>query len=293
MLPFRLPPTNGSLEEPLWNGSVFVVGTSSLPVAEYSENGEGWSDELTAMHENVSGGRHPIDIASRHDAISQVRLYIRHPQSVILEIGCSSGFLIKDLVESFPKAVVVGADVVKEPLYRLSRELPGVPLFRFDLLRCPLPDQSVDILIMLNVLEHIDDDVGALKKALNMLKPGGYLVIEVPAGSFLYDDYDRELCHFRRYDSTEIKRKLNEVGFEVVRHSHLGLVLYPAFVCIKLFSKVVGSIMGKRNVVNDQARMTARSSLVRVIMEFESNYLAHFKLPFGIRSVSVARRRED
>ena len=63
-----------------------------------------------------------------------------------------------------------------EPLYRLAKALPGVPLMRFDLLQCPLPAASIDVLIMLNVLEHIEDDGGALRKAFALLKPGGHLI---------------------------------------------------------------------------------------------------------------------
>lgn len=172
-LPFELPVLAGYSTPPKWDGRNFVFGDQCTPVLEYSENFTGWSDDLTALHEEVTGDSHPIDLASRHDAVEQVKKFIPSPQSVIMEIGCSSGFLIRDLVKFFPKAVILGADVVKEPLYRLTRDLPGIPLIRFDLLQCPLPEQSVDVLVMLNVLEHIEDDMGALRKAFNLLKPGG------------------------------------------------------------------------------------------------------------------------
>jgi trans-aconitate methyltransferase len=208
-----------------------------------------------------------------------------------MEIGCSSGFMIKDLYKSYPATTIIGVDVVKEPLYKLARALPGTPLIRFDLLRCPLPDQSVDVLIMLNVLEHIEDDVGALKNALKLLRPGGALVIEVPAGPHLYDTYDAELQHFRRYSATELNRKLHDAGFKVVRQSHLGFLLYPAFVAVKLLNKWLPS-RRKTMVVRDQAASTSGSILVRWAMKVESNYLAKLRLPFGIRALAVAHRPE-
>lgn len=290
-IPFCLPVPAGYSDSPRWDGQAFVFDDQRTPVLEYSENFAGWSDDLTALHEEAAGDSHPIDLASRKDAIMQVRRFLPATNPVIMEIGCSSGFLIKDLVKSFPGATVVGADVVKEPLYRLARDLPGTPLIRFDLLRCPLPDQSVDTLVMLNVLEHIENDVCALKNAWNLLKPGGSLVIEVPAGPHLYDAYDAELQHFRRYSATELKRELNEAGFRVVRQSHLGFVLYPAFVAVKLLNKWLPS-RRKTTVVRDQAASTSGNQLVRWAMNFESNYLANFRLPFGIRVVAVARRPE-
>lgn len=288
---FNLPAPKGYSESPIWDGQAFIYGDQRTPVLEYSENFAGWSDDLTVLHEEAAGDNHPIDLASRRDAITQLRQFLPASNAVVMEIGCSSGFLIKDLVRSFPEMTVIGADVVKDPLYRLAKDLPGIPLIRFDLLQCPLPDQSVDVLIMLNVLEHIEDDIGALKKAFKLLKPDGFLVIEVPAGPHLYDAYDAELHHFRRYSAVELKQKLNGAGFRIARQSHLGFVLYPAFVAIKLLNKWLPA-RRKKTVVRGQAASTSASLLVRMAMRVESNYLANFRLPFGIRALAVARRPE-
>jgi SAM-dependent methyltransferase len=289
ILPFDLPPPAGSSISPQWDGQNFLLGNQSTPVLEYSENFAGWSDDLTALHEEAAGDSHPIDLASRNDAVAQVKKMSPPAQAVIMEIGCSSCFLIKDLASSFPEAVIIGADVVKDPLYRLAKTLPGIPLIRFDLLKSPLPDQSVDVLIMLNVLEHIEDDVLALQKAFNLLKPGGALIIEVPAGPNLYDAYDAELHHFRRYSASELQAKLTQAGFKVTRKSHLGFVLFPAFAAIKLLNKWLPSRKNK-TVVRDQAASTSGSGLVKLAMEFESKSLAAFRLPFGIRVLMTAQR---
>jgi SAM-dependent methyltransferase len=288
-LPFSLPAPAGSDFGPEWNGREFVLGDVRSPVLEYSENFAGWSDDLTALHEEAAGDNHPVDVASRRNAIAEVRKAIHDTKPVIMEIGCSSGFLISELVASFPDACVIGADVVKDPLYRLAKRLPGVPLIRFDLLQCPLPAQSVDVLIMLNVLEHIEDDVGAMRQAFQLLKPGGVLIAEVPAGKALYDSYDEELQHFRRYASSELTDKLSAVGFAVCRKSHLGFILFPAFAAVKLMNKRA-SARKHVTVVREQAASTASNGLVRVAMEIESRWLSRFHLPFGIRALATARR---
>ena len=289
ILPFDLPPLAGSSVSPQWDGHNFILGDQSTPVLEYSENFAGWSDDLTALHEDAAGDSHPIDIASRNDAVAQVKKCLLSAQAVIMEIGCSSGFLIKDLASSFPEAIIIGADVVKGPLYRLAKTLPGIPLIRFDLLQCPLPDQSIDVLIMLNVLEHIEHDVLALQKTFNLLKPGGTLVIEVPAGPNLYDAYDAELHHFRRYSASELQHKLTQAGFKVTRKSHLGFVLFPAFAAIKLLNKWLPSRKNKM-VVRNQAARTSVSGLVKLAMEFESKTLGVLQLPIGIRVLMTAHR---
>ncbi|TAL75470.1 MAG: hypothetical protein EPN76_14835 [Burkholderiaceae bacterium] len=138
MLPFNLPLPVGFSTAPLWNGVEFEIGDQCVPVLEYSENFAGWSDDLTVLHEEAAGGSHPIDLASRHDALAQVKKCLPQGLGVVMEIGCSPGFLIKDLASAFPNATIVGADVVKQPLYHLAETLSGIPLIRFDLLQCPL-----------------------------------------------------------------------------------------------------------------------------------------------------------
>ena len=289
MLPFELPAPAGYSVTPKWDGKNFVFGDQCSPVLEYSENFAGWSDDLTALHEEVAGDSHPIDLASRNDAFEQVKKFMPSAQAVIMDIGCSSGFLIRDLSKAFPEAVILGADVVKESLYRLARSLPGIPLLRFDLLKCTLPDQIVDVLVMLNVLEHIEDDVTALQKAFNLLKPGGVLIIEVPAGPYLYDSYDAELHHFRRYAASGLQEKLTKAGFDVYRKSHLGFVLFPVFAAVKLLNMLTSHCKNKA-VVRDQVGSTSSSGLVKLAMKFESKYLSDFQLPFGIRALITVRR---
>ncbi len=290
MLPFDLPATKGYPVSPSWDGRDFVFADQRTPVLEYSEDLSGWSDELSFLHEETVGDSHPVEIASRRDAVSQVKKFMPSPKAVIMEIGCSSGYLIRDLVKSFPEAVIIGADVVKEPLYRLARNLPGIPLIRFDVLRCPLPDQSVDVLVMLNVLEHIENDVQALKKAFNLLKPGGALVIEVPAFQGLYGDYDAQLHHFRRYSAAELHGKLIATGFQICRKSYLGFLLFPAFAIVKLLGKM--SSPGKNKpVVRKQLGSTSKNVLVKWAMEFESKHLSNFQLPYGIRLLAVAVKK--
>ena len=119
--PFDFPPTAHSASAPAWRGDGFAVDGELLPILEYSENFAGWSDELTTLHEDAAGSSHPIDVASRRDALLQLRRHLQGKSSpAILEIGCSSGFMLKAIVPAFPSAFVMGADVVRAPLLRLA-----------------------------------------------------------------------------------------------------------------------------------------------------------------------------
>src|SRR5262245_25790866 len=99
------------------------------------------------MHEDSAGEHHFIDRASRRHAIEQVKRRARAPAPVVLDIGCSSGFLLQELKQSLPDALVIGADYVRGPLDALSQRVSDIPLLQFDLVQCPLPTASVDAAI--------------------------------------------------------------------------------------------------------------------------------------------------
>ena len=290
-LPFKLPVRQGSTEIPLWTGTGFKIGDALFPVLEYSENFAGWSDDLTTLHEESAGDAHPIDQASRADAIRQLQLCLKgNPAPVILEIGCSSGFLLKEISLALPHAVLVGADVVNEPLYRLAEKLPNVPLMRFDLLKCPLPDATFDAVVLLNVLEHIEDDTEALRRITCLLKPGGVAIIEVPAGPHLYDAYDKALMHFRRYMMPDLVAKIETAGLAVTRKSHLGCLVYPAFAYVKRRNQTSQQGYADAVIVAKQAKDTASSFLMQTAMRIESFMGRLLSYPVGIRCLVTAQQ---
>jgi SAM-dependent methyltransferase len=290
MLPFRLSPPRNSTSHPEWVGGGFRLGQKIVPVLEYSENCAGWSDDLTALHEEAAGESHPIDVASRNDALRQLQANLSMKAPCILEIGCSSGFMLKRMKLTLPEATIVGADVVRGPLHRLAKELPFVPLLRFDLLQCPLPSESFDAVVMLNVLEHIEDDISALAQVHRILKPGGIAVIEVPAGPHLYDAYDKALKHFRRYKISELTAKLQSAGFSVERQSHLGFFLYPAFAMVKRRNQRQKGEEDPNALVKAQASDTSSSGLLKFAVAMEQALGNWFSYPTGIRCLALGRK---
>jgi SAM-dependent methyltransferase len=231
---FPWPPLNGI--SPAWTGAGFRIGNTSTAVLSYGAGPSGWSESLTDLHEDAAGeGAHPIDVASRRQARSALKRHLRVPpsQAILLEAGCSSGYLLAELLEDWPESLVIGSDFIEGPLLRLAARLPQLPLLRFDLVQCPLPEASVDAVVLLNVLEHIEDDRAAVAQVFRMLKPGGVAVIEVPAGPELYDAYDKHLQHFRRYRLRDLCALLQHAGFTVIDRSHLGCFVYPAFAFVK------------------------------------------------------------
>lgn len=173
--PFAFPPMNGKI--PNWEGNRFRIGSELTKVLKYSLNNLEWNDELTLFHEESAGNHYFIDRASRDHAIQELKKYINEKNKpVILEIGCSSGFMLQCLHKNFPQAILMGSDVASEPLQKLSESLSDIPLLQFDLINCPLPDNSIDAIVMLNVLEHIENAYAAIKQIYRILKSGGVVI---------------------------------------------------------------------------------------------------------------------
>jgi ubiquinone/menaquinone biosynthesis C-methylase UbiE len=183
---------------PTWDGSQFVIDSERFEILTYSESESAWSPELTALHEKEASTSHPIDIASRTMAIESMRQLQSAGNPVILDVGCSTGFLVEDLLREIPQAGIIGADYLPNVVLSAARRVRRAPFLQFDLRNCPLAGDCLDGVTALNVLEHIEDDFKALNEIRRILRPGGIAHIEVPADPSSFDLYDEVLMHFRR-----------------------------------------------------------------------------------------------
>jgi SAM-dependent methyltransferase len=138
------------------------------------------------------------------------RLHRRAPLRRILDVGCGDG-LFFDRLERF------GADVEGlEPDARLVRD----PRRRSRIRNATLgpgayESGASDLLLMLDVLEHIADDRAALRSVHDALRPGGHLLLTVPALPWLWSRHDEANEHHRRYTPRGLRRVLNEAGLVV------------------------------------------------------------------------------
>ena len=288
---FNWPLLNGV--RPIWTGQGFLLAGQTRALLDYHAGDSGWSEALTRFHEDTAGeGTHPIDIASRQRARAALRQHLdaRSADTVILEVGCSSGFLLQELVHDWPQGMVIGSDFILEPLMRLAERAPTLPLMRFDMVDCPLSSASVDAIVLLNVLEHIEDDAGAVGQVARVLKPGGVAVVEVPAGPELYDVYDKYLQHYRRYRLSDLCGLLERAGLRVVGRSHLGFLVYPVFALVKRRNRrwLDAAEDVQRAVVERSIKESGRGPLLRWATGLESIGARWLNYPVGIRCLAVA-----
>jgi SAM-dependent methyltransferase len=287
------PPVSAGEDVSVWNGGAFIRSGQSTRVLAYEVGESGWSDELTELHESATeSGTHFIDVASRDHAINELKRALGTRSVSIMEVGCSAGHLLADMRRNLPNATLTGGDYTLGTLLKLGEKMPGIPLVRFNLAASPLPSNSYDAMVLLNVLEHIEDDAAATRHIARMLKPGGVAVIEVPAGPELFDDYDRQLQHFRRYTLLGICSVVEQAGLVVERRNYLGALIYPAFYLAKKWSQIRPKSAAKReaHVANAIGATSRFNAVGRAIMSLEQAIEPTITFPRGIRCVVTARK---
>jgi SAM-dependent methyltransferase len=292
-LSLALPAPPNQPHIPVWTGTEFRLGSSSRRVLAFETGASGWSEQLFRLHEEHIGGDHFIDIASRRHALEALDRWVPERRRTILEVGCSGGHFLRELAAARPEAEIIGADYTLASLERLGHSLSGIPLLQFDLTRCPLPDCSVDAAVLLNVLEHIEADELALDQLARILRPGGIMILEVPAGPSLYDAYDQHLMHFRRYAMGGLVASVQAAGFEVLARNHLGFGLYPPFWLAKKLSRFNPERDTGKLEQRVKLSMSASRSIVGIgplAMAAERWLRRRFYLPVGIRCLLVARK---
>ena len=102
-------------------------------------------------------------------------------------------------------------------------------------------ENAFDSVVYINVLEHIEDDRQELANALAALKPGGHILVFVPALAWLYSEFDRQIGHYRRYTKPGLAKLAREVGYTDVRTRYFDVIgIVPWYVMFVLLRKHVG-----------------------------------------------------
>ena len=142
----------------------------------------------------------------------------------VLEVGAGIGNMTRVM---YGRELIVATDVELPYLHILRNRFARNPTIRVAKLDLnsdddcnALKDYRFDTIVCLNVLEHIEDDRGALRRLYSLLNPGGHLLLFVPADQKLYGTIDRQVGHFRRYAFDQLKELIESEGFQVPEIFH-------------------------------------------------------------------------
>ncbi len=154
--------------------------------------------------------------------------YFPKPRS-FFEIGCGLGYILAAVSRKYPGVELAGSDIYLESLEHSRRALPGSELFQADASHLPFRSQF-DVVGAFDVLEHLDDDVGAMTGMFDAVRPGGGILVTVPQHRFLWSQRDEFLFHKRRYSRRELVDKIAGAGFEIVKVTSFFTFPFPAMV---------------------------------------------------------------
>ena len=154
-------------------------------------------------------------------------------------------------------------------------------------------DRRYDLITMLDVLEHIEDDCGTLDRVQSLLKPGGYLVMTVPAMSWLWSMHDVANQHYRRYTSGELGGKISAQGMELQRCGYTFGWTVGAMLARRAIAPARAQINQTQNEADDYAVKTPPAPINQMLYgltRFEQTIARPFGTPLGSSAYAVARK---
>jgi SAM-dependent methyltransferase len=206
--------------------------------------------------------------------------------SVILDIGCSSGIFLKELeLQGFKTEYLFGIDISKNAIENCKKN--GIQnAFVMDAQRITLTEKF-DIIVASDCLEHLQDDSQALRNWYELLKTGGMMYVFVPAFQSLWSTHDEVNMHFRRYTSKELKDKLKSEKLTVLKSSYWNFSL---FIPLYLFRKI-DAVLSRNKKKEGQIIDGKMANIVLLkLLLFENRMLKYVNFPFGVSAFCIAKK---
>ncbi len=203
----------------------------------------------------------------------------------LLDIGLGTGYNAK-LFQTLGFEVD-GLDPALEAIAFAKTIAPGVSVIQAPFPSTQVTENTYDVVAMLDVLEHLEDDVAALKDVQRVLTSGGVALLTVPAFQFLWTKHDVRAHHFRRYTRSHLKRVIHEAGLDVEFVSYYNFFLFPPIAFVRSLAKIL-----KKEEGNDFDKTPAiLNSLLAALFGCERYLLRLLTLPFGVSLIAVVRKK--
>jgi len=216
-----------------------------------------------------------------------LRTYFPHTNS-LFELGCGTGIVTNAISESNRNIRLVGADIHSAGLAEAAKRIGGrATLAQMSGLAIPFADEF-DVAVAFDVIEHIDDDVGALKQMRNAVRPGGGIMLIVPRHKFMWSEVDDLAKHRRRYAGAEFKNLIAAAGLSLERMFTFGAWTFPFQVASRLCPRKNAHTLTEALELNLPGSV---QSLLKWMLDMERRTIAQgMNYPFGASLFAVARR---
>ncbi len=239
---------------------------------------------------HVLEDRHWWFRARRDLVMSLVNHYSPKRSSRILEIGCSSGALMRRLAAQGYQSVM-GIDVSEQAVAECERRGLGNARL-MDAQKLDFPDLSFDTLTASDVLEHLEDDARALREWHRVLKPGGVVIIFVPAFAGLWSEHDVANHHFRRYELNDLVEKARAAGFVLERRAYWNIALFLPIAVVRRVRKFLPKRETPGTPDSDLFPPPALLNwlLYNVLRGENAVFRRGWNFPFGVSAMVVGRK---
>lgn len=210
-----------------------------------------------------------------------------YAQPKILDIGCGTGFNV-DYLQQLGYGQVTGLDFSPDALsYCQSRQLQELICGNAEIL--PIQSGSYDVILTLDIIEHLDNDRQALSEIFRALKPGGTLIIFVPAFQFLWSFQDEISHHKRRYTIGELKEKILSTKFELKKLTYVNSLLFP----VVWFGRAILKLFPNSFKITSESQMNPAwmNGILYYIFLSELPLLRYMNFPFGVSILCVCKKR--
>jgi len=201
----------------------------------------------------------------------------------VLDAGCGTGAILEALSARYD---AWGSDVAPQAI-AFCRER-GLTRLHLGTLDAYPPSPPFDLITMLDMVEHVDDDRALLRAARGLLCPRGHILITVPAFPSLWSRYDEILHHKRRYTRRTLARAVSDAGFTIEHMTFLNCLLFPVAWLRRAAARAAGSDR------TDDLRIPARplNAALRGTFRLERWVIPVASLPFGLSLLCLARRED-
>jgi ubiquinone/menaquinone biosynthesis C-methylase UbiE len=204
--------------------------------------------------------------------------------SRILDVGCGTGETLSFIHGLFPKAKLYGVDTSTTAI-KFSKSRGHKKIYKSPGARLPFKKDYFDVILFLDVLEHIKNDQAVIEEAKRVLKKGGCIIITSPGLNFIWSRHDTEQGHKRRYTRTEIKRLASGSLLKTDFISYFNFIFSPPIITIRLLSRLkpFRSFADYDRGINfDIAKVGFLNNMMKFIFVNEVKALRYVRYPLGI-----------
>ena len=201
-------------------------------------------------------------------------------KSKILDIGCAGGPLLNDLKKlGFENAS--GADFSAEAVAKCKQR--GLQAYQMDAHNLQFEPNSFDVLIASDSLEHLEHDTKALENWYSVLKPGGKILVFVPAYMFLWSEHDAVNLHFRRYTKSNLTQKIEQVGFVITRKGYWNFALFFPTALFRFLQGLKNRISPSKKAKDQLSGFNSLSNKILIEwMNLENKIFKNTSFPCGV-----------